>query len=96
MALALAPQDAAQVRQGGEARRFVDYLITDGVLPGEIAALARGSHGFGYDPVFIEAASKRTLAEMTLAEKNQTSHRYRALIEMRELMLRMRLVRETR
>jgi inosine/xanthosine triphosphate pyrophosphatase family protein len=33
---------------------------------------------------------------MTLAEKNRTSHRYRALIEMRELMLRLGLVRETR
>lgn len=86
MALILAPQDAARAK----------YLFTDGVLPGEIATHARGTNGFGYDPVFINSASGRTLAEMSLAEKNRTSHRYRALIEMRELMLRMGLARETR
>jgi XTP/dITP diphosphohydrolase len=90
MALSLVSQDSARVKAG------INYLLTDGALPGEISALSRGSHGFGYDPVFIDTASKRTLAEMTLAEKNRTSHRYRALIEMRELMLRLGLVRETR
>jgi XTP/dITP diphosphohydrolase len=73
-----------------------EYLMTDGVLPGEISAISRGDHGFGYDPVFIDVASNKTLAEMSLAEKNRTSHRYRALIEMRELMLRLGLARETR
>jgi non-canonical purine NTP pyrophosphatase (RdgB/HAM1 family) len=88
MALALAPHDAKQLSPP------VDHLLTDGVILGEISALSRGSHGFGYDPVFIDRASNRTLAEMTLAEKNRTSHRYRALIEMRELLLRLALVRE--
>ena len=78
------------------ATRAWDHLLTDGALPGEIAAERRGSSGFGYDPVFVDTASGRTLAEMTLAEKNRTSHRYRALIEMRELMLRLHLVGETR
>jgi len=72
-----------------------EYLMTDGVLPGKISAISRGDHGFGYDPVFIDGASNKTLAEMSLAEKNRTSHRYRALIEMRELMLRLGLARET-
>lgn len=93
MVLQLAPLDA-RARGGHMERRVPDYLITDGVLPGEIATASRGTNGFGYDPVFIDSASKRTLAEMTLAEKNRTSHRYRALIEMRELMLRLELVRE--
>jgi inosine/xanthosine triphosphate pyrophosphatase family protein len=44
--------------------------------------------------VFVDGASGRTLAEMTLEEKNATSHRYRALLEMREMLLRYRLVRE--
>jgi XTP/dITP diphosphohydrolase len=92
MTLALTPGDAAKIEG---VTSPPDHLITDGVLPGEIDALKRGSHGFGYDPVFI-VASQRTLAEMTLAEKNGISHRYRALIEMRELMLRMKLARETR
>jgi len=96
MALILAPPDAARVQGKGGERRAIDHLLTDGVLHGEIAALARGGQGFGYDPVFIDGASGRTLAEMSLAEKNRTSHRYRALIEMRELMLRLGLARETR
>src|SRR5712675_1119594 len=96
MALALTSRDTERARRSGEASRAIEYLVTDGVLPGEIAALARGTHGFGYDPVFIDSASGRTLAEMTLAEKNRNSHRYRALIEMRELMLRLTLARETR
>ena len=89
MALALTPADAARIGA-------TDHLLTDGALVGEIATLSRGDHGFGYDPIFIDRASGHTLAEMTLAEKNRTSHRYRALIEMRELMLRMGLARETR
>lgn len=100
MVLALALHDAARVntefcRPTGPARPL-DHLLSEGILPGEIATERRGTSGFGYDPVFIDAASGRTLAEMTLAEKNRTSHRYRALIEMRELMLRLELVRETR
>jgi XTP/dITP diphosphohydrolase len=96
MALILTPLDAARVQGKGEERRAIDHLLTDGVLHGEITRVARGDHGFGYDPVFIDGASGRTLAELTLAEKNRTSHRYRALIEMRELMLRLSLARETR
>ena len=76
--------------------RAFEYLMTDGALNGEIAALSRGDGGFGYDPVFVDRASGHTLAELSLAEKNRTSHRYRALIEMRELMLRLGLARETR
>jgi XTP/dITP diphosphohydrolase len=90
MALALAPDVAARMKQPA------DHLVTDGALLGEIAALSRGTHGFGYDPVFVDTASQRTLAEMTLAEKNRTSHRYRALVEMRELLLRLGLAGETR
>ncbi|HET6348206.1 MAG TPA: RdgB/HAM1 family non-canonical purine NTP pyrophosphatase [Candidatus Krumholzibacteria bacterium] len=89
MVLALTPADAARI---GAA----DHLLTDGALAGAIATERHGDNGFGYDPVFIDAATGHTLAEMTLAEKNRTSHRYRALIEMRELMLRMGLARETR
>lgn len=96
MALALTSRDSERARRIGEASRTIECLVTDGVLPGEISALSRGSNGFGYDPVFIVRAAGPTLAEMTLAEKNRTSHRYRALIEMRELMLRLKLAGETR
>lgn len=84
MALALVSRDSKY-----------EYLMSDGVLPGKISASALGNSGFGYDPVFVDIVSGKTLAEMSLAEKNRTSHRYRALIEMRELMLRLGLARET-
>lgn len=100
MVLALAPEDLKRLRERSK-EQSLEYLMTDGILPGEIATLSRGGHGFGYDPIFFVRAAGPTvayvtLAEMSLAEKNRTSHRYRALIEMRELMLRMGLARETR
>ncbi len=52
-------------------------LIVDGVLEGAITTERRGDRGFGYDPVFV--VGNRTYAEMTDAEKNEISHRARAL-----------------
>lgn len=53
----------------------------DGVLDGEIVRVERGSNGFGYDPVFVPRGSDRTLAEMTIDEKNAIGHRGRAFRE---------------
>jgi XTP/dITP diphosphohydrolase len=50
----------------------------EGVLEGEIGYEKRGSSGFGYDPLFIPVGERRTLAEMSLEEKNQISHRAQA------------------
>jgi len=50
-----------------------------GILEGTIAESPRGTHGFGYDPLFIPKGSERTLAEMSDEEKNNLSHRARAL-----------------
>jgi XTP/dITP diphosphohydrolase len=52
-------------------------IVVNGALEGVIASSARGSGGFGYDPVF--EVEGRTLSEMGVAEKNQFSHRARAL-----------------
>ncbi|MGA7096241.1 MAG: RdgB/HAM1 family non-canonical purine NTP pyrophosphatase [Acidimicrobiia bacterium] len=52
-------------------------VVAEGVLEGGITRRRRGSGGFGYDPVF--EVSGRTLAEMTLKEKNELSHRARAI-----------------
>ncbi|RLE30464.1 non-canonical purine NTP pyrophosphatase, RdgB/HAM1 family [Candidatus Acetothermia bacterium] len=59
---------------------------TEGVLEGEIAHVARGEGGFGYDPLFIPIGERRTLAEMTPEEKDAISHRRRALERMRPLL----------
>lgn len=51
----------------------------EGRIEGHIAIAARGSQGFGYDPIFLPEGSDRTFAEMDADEKNQISHRSRAL-----------------
>ena len=56
----------------------------EGKLDGEIALEKRGENGFGYDPVFLY--NYRTLAEMTAEEKNEISHRGKALIVLSELL----------
>jgi XTP/dITP diphosphohydrolase len=54
-------------------------MHSTGTLEGTIAEAPRGTHGFGYDPIFIPKGSTLTLAEMTQAEKNAISHRAVAL-----------------
>ena len=51
----------------------------EGNCPGEIIPEERGTYGFGYDPIFLLPELGRTMAEMSMAEKNQLSHRARAL-----------------
>lgn len=54
--------------------------VKTGECHGEIAHKAAGCGGFGYDPIFlVEGASGKTMAEMTEHEKNEISHRGRAL-----------------
>ncbi len=61
-------------------------LHTEGVLEGRITVDRRGTEGFGYDPVFELPELGRTLAELTPAEKNEYSHRARAVRAMAELL----------
>ncbi|AHM61926.1 RdgB/HAM1 family non-canonical purine NTP pyrophosphatase [Flammeovirgaceae bacterium 311] len=51
----------------------------EGEVPGTIIDEARGSGGFGYDPIFVPEGHSRTFAEMPLEEKNSMSHRARAM-----------------
>ncbi len=53
-------------------------FIAEGTLEGEIIGERRGSGGFGYDPVFL--IGDKTLAELEETEKNNVSHRSRALL----------------
>ena len=56
--------------------------VFEGRLDGEVTTGPRGSEGFGYDPIF--AVGDRTLAELSLEEKNRFSHRARALSAFRD------------
>jgi XTP/dITP diphosphohydrolase len=66
IALVRAPEDAAP-------------LIAQGAWEGQIAEQARGTGGFGYDPIFVPTGSARSAAELTAPEKNAVSHRALAL-----------------
>ncbi len=52
--------------------------VVEGRWPGRIAGQARGSHGHGYDPIFVPEGHDRTAAELGPDVKNQESHRARA------------------
>lgn len=54
-----------------------EELVVEGVLEGSITTERRGDGGFGYDPVC--EVNGRTLAEIPAGEKNEISHRGRAL-----------------
>jgi XTP/dITP diphosphohydrolase len=53
--------------------------LFEGIVKGMILTERRGAGGFGYDPVFLPLGSNRTLAEMTMEEKNKISHRGEAV-----------------
>ena len=57
-----------------------DAIITaDGMCAGEILRAARGSEGFGYDPLFLVTALGQTFAELDVERKSELSHRARAM-----------------
>lgn len=55
---------------------------TAGTLQGLITTSKKGNNGFGYDPVFLPDGFNETLAEISLENKNQISHRYQALTKL--------------
>lgn len=61
---------------------------TRGECFGKIAEKQSGQNGFGYDPVFLtkDTEYKQTMAEMTEDEKNEISHRSRALRKVLEFL----------
>ncbi|MBO5406718.1 MAG: RdgB/HAM1 family non-canonical purine NTP pyrophosphatase [Bacteroidales bacterium] len=60
--------------------------LFNGVLEGEIALQRSGSEGFGYDPLFIPDGYTKTLAEISLDEKNAISHRGKAMRALAEFL----------
>lgn len=67
----------------GEETRF-----EQGSVEGEIVLDPRGDGGFGYDPYFLLPALGRTMAEISLLEKNALSHRGKAMRAMAERLRR--------
>ena len=93
----LAELEAAEAANGEISRaarfRTVVALILDGelhlfngVLEGKIAKERSGNEGFGYDPIFIPCDYTKTLAEISLEEKNAISHRGKAMRALAEFL----------
>lgn len=54
-------------------------IICEGLWQGQILQAAKGEHGFGYDPLFWVPETQCSSAELTPEQKNQLSHRARAM-----------------
>jgi XTP/dITP diphosphohydrolase len=69
------------------ARKGEVIFTVSGVLEGTIISEFRGESGFGYDPIFYLPEYKKTLAELSLEEKNEISHRRKAFEKAGEELL---------
>jgi XTP/dITP diphosphohydrolase len=82
--------------RGPHAARFVTALaVADGEIivfetetriEGVVAPAPMGTHGFGYDPIFLYQPFGRTTGELTAAEKAAVSHRARAFRDLRRAL----------
>lgn len=61
-------------------------LVTEGACEGIILEQPRGTGGFGYDPLLYLPELGKTVAELTITEKNAVSHRGKALRQMAALL----------
>jgi len=60
--------------------------LSEGICNGSITFNARGTSGFGYDPVFVPDGYNETFAELSDEIKNEISHRARALLNLRNTL----------
>jgi XTP/dITP diphosphohydrolase len=60
-------------------------VVVEGTCEGYITEEARGTNGFGYDPIFYVPDKQKTMAELSKEEKNKISHRANALKELQKV-----------
>lgn len=63
-----------------------ETIVARGEAHGKIGYEYKGDHGFGYDPLFIDDVSGLTFAELSSKEKNERSHRAKALFILKEAL----------
>lgn len=61
----------------------------DGECRGQIIPEERGTNGFGYDPIFLVEGMECTMAELSMEEKNRLSHRARAILAARPVLMEL-------
>jgi XTP/dITP diphosphohydrolase len=67
-----------------------EEALVEGQCRGRIGFKEVGRRGFGYDPLFILSHFGKTMAELTVRDKNRISHRGKALKKLRKVMERLR------
>ncbi len=60
--------------------------VVEGSCRGRIGTRGVGTKGFGYDPLFILPQYGRTMAQLTVEEKNRASHRGKALKKLKKIL----------
>ena len=63
--------------------------LTEGFCEGEIIPEERGAGGFGYDPIFLLSELGKTMAELSMEEKNRLSHRARAVMKVKPVLKKL-------
>ncbi|MBP1692177.1 MAG: hypothetical protein H6Q37_60 [Chloroflexi bacterium] len=66
-----------------------EVKFSEGICPGEIIPEERGPNGFGYDPIFLLPELGHTMAQLEMHEKNQLSHRARAVLAAKPLLVEL-------
>ena len=64
-------------------------IIAEGVWAGEILTEPKGKDGFGYDPLFLDAKTGKTVAELPLDIKSRISHRGHAMTKLLQKLERL-------
>ncbi len=78
--------------RGAQFRTVISLILPngewafEGIVKGTITMAPKGDGGFGYDPIFQPSGSTKTLAQMTMEEKNQISHRGIAVKKLAEFL----------
>jgi XTP/dITP diphosphohydrolase len=65
-----------------------EETLVEGVVEGVLTDAPRGTHGFGYDPIFLVPALGQTFGELSDAQKDELSHRARAVAAARPILAR--------
>lgn len=90
-------EEMKNVPEGNRGAAFVCAMVltapdgrewsVEGRCDGVIARKPAGGGGFGYDPLFFIPEESKTMAELPMARKNEISHRGRALLKIREILI---------
>ena len=66
-----------------------ETYLAEGFCEGEVIPEERGTGGFGYDPIFLLRERGKTMAELSMDEKNRLSHRARAVMKAKPVVKKL-------